>query len=214
MDWRELWTSSMGTDPPFRHFSPYAAALLVYATLLLSTYALYLLASLLPKVIRPYLQTFVKTMAFCSFSFGHKIIWKYYGGWGYMLTMIPILTLGVHIFSEGYGSPLGNWACYLRGESSTTKFLLMTIIQVLGGIAAFKLGKYVYLLDFDPLLSEDLQQTFCKSDLKVPAYVGVFLEFLGSGYDAWFWMQSISKNSILDSIVKFFNMGIVVIFGK
>lgn len=98
---------SVGFDPPMTHFSSVTSAVLIYLLALLFCYVLYQLSKIfLPGFIQEYVLDFFKTLAFCTYCFGHGVVRNAHGHLGYILCMVPLNTASVLIFNLGDGTPL------------------------------------------------------------------------------------------------------------
>lgn len=213
--WRELWSMSVGFDPPMTHFSSVTSAVLIYLLVLLLCYVLYQLSkTFLPGFIQEYVLDFFKTLAFCTYCFGHGVVRNAHGHLGYILCMVPLNTASVLIFNLGDGTPLTVWAKYLRGHIPTWKFVIKVSAQIVAGFCAWELGHFILGLDFHPSFADKLgQKANCNSDLRIAAIAGFFLEGTGVAYDFWMNQQTLSKNRALDIALKFTNTALVVCIG-
>lgn len=207
---------SVGFDPPMTHFSSVTSAVLIYLLVLLLCYVLYQLSkTFLPGFIQEYVLDFFKTLAFCTYCFGHGVVRNAHGHLGYILCMVPLNTASVLIFNLGDGTPLTVWAKYLRGHIPTWKFVIKVSAQIVAGFCAWELGHFILGLDFHPSFADKLgQKANCNSDLRIAAIAGFFLEGTGVAYDFWMNQQTLSKHRALDIALKFTNTALVVCIGK
>ncbi|XP_062613075.1 uncharacterized protein LOC134274846 [Saccostrea cucullata] len=215
MTWRDVWEVALGFEPPVTHFSAAISAIIIYLLALLFCYVSYQLAkALMPGIVQEYVLDFFKTLAFCTYCFGHGVIRNAHGHLGYVLCVVPLNTASVLIFNIGDGTPLTVWSKYLRGLIPKWKFILKVSAQILAGFFAWELGHYILSLDFHSTFSEKLiQKSNCSSDLRIAALGGFALEGIGVAYDFWMNQQTLSKYRPLDIALKFTNTALVVCIG-
>ncbi|KAK3108831.1 hypothetical protein FSP39_016836 [Pinctada imbricata] len=216
--WRDVWTMVLGSDPPYSHVtSPITAIFLIYFSAMMACYILYKLSEVLvPGFIKIYALDFFKTMAFITYGFGHGFVRKYYGNFGYFLCVVPVNTITVLLFTHGEGNVLGNWKAFLKGQRSFLQVLPRIFVQILSAAGAWRLGLFIYNLDFFWHLPETAATlaTDCKSFLNIPFYLGFLLEMTGVTYDHWVGSQPMSSHRPLDIFLKFINTASVVCFGS
>lgn len=206
----------VGFEPPVTHFSAATSAIFIYLLALLFCYVLYRLSRIfLPEFLQDYVIDFFKTLAFCTYCFGHGVVRNAHGHLGYVLCVVPLNTASVLLFNLGDGTPLSAWSKYLRGLLPTGKFLLKVSAQIMAGFCAWELGHFILGLDFHPSFAEKInQKAHCNSDLRIAALAGFFLEGTGVAYDFWMNQQTLSTYRPLDIALKFTNTAMIVCFGK
>ena len=216
--WQKVVHSVAGWSPDTDFIPAVPAALTLY----LSIYTIgqilrQVVKHLAPSVIQEYLFDFVKTLTFCAYPFGHGIVRKFYGEPGYLIAMIPLVTLTVFTFPEGFGNPIAIWLNFHQKRIPFIKSLLFTVIEVTAGLLAYRLGMMVFELELHPIYVARLTNyynSFCESDLRVPAHFGFLIEFLAMIYETWFSSQIFTNNKLIDTVLKIFNAGILVSCGK
>ncbi|XP_061185856.1 uncharacterized protein LOC133193960 [Saccostrea echinata] len=215
MTWRDVWVVALGFEPPVTHFSAAVSAIIIYLLALLFCYVSYQLArALMPRIVQEYVLDFFKTLAFCTYCFGHGVIRNAHGHLGYVLCVVPLNTASVLIFNIGDGTPLTVWSKYLRGQIPKWKFFAKVSAQILAGFFAWELGHYILSLDFHSSFSEKItQKSNCNSDLRIAAIAGFALEGIGVAYDFWMNQQTLSKYKPLDIALKFTNTALIVCIG-
>ncbi|XP_021345578.1 uncharacterized protein LOC110445342 isoform X2 [Mizuhopecten yessoensis] len=213
MTWREMWAIVTGDNPDFLHFHPVLAAISIYLLIMMLCYTLYQLSRLLPSTLRSYAFDFFTTLAVCSYPFGHAVMRQAYGGAGYMFGMVPLVVINIQLFSRGNGSPLGYWMDFLQGTTSLWTMLTHIPVQILAGIAAFSLGRYIYMLEFHDSFAPALFDERCYTDLKTTLATGFLVETLGVTWDSWLGEQTLSKVKFIDMLLKVINCSILVNLG-
>lgn len=216
MTWRDLWETVMGFQPPVSHVSPTVSAILIYLLALIFCFLFYQLSRVfLPRLLQEYVLDFFKTLAFCTYCFGHGVIRTAHGHLGYVLCAVPLNTASVLIFKIGDGTPLSVWSKYLQKQIPTWKFCLKVSAQILAGFCGWELGHLILNLDFHPSFTEKvIQKSNCNSDLRISAIAGFLLEGTGVAYDIWMNQQTLSKYRPLDVFLKFINTSLIVCCGK
>lgn len=215
MTWRELWVMAVGFDPPVTHFSSVTSAILVYLLALLFCYVFYQLSRiLLPRFLQEYVLDFFKTMAFCTYCFGHGVIRNAHGHLAYILCVVPLNTASVFIFNLGDGTPLMVWLKYLQKQIPAWKFLAKVTAQIMAGLCSWELGHLIFRLDFHPSFVEKVEsQANCSTDLNVATVTGFVLETVAVTYDFWLDQQTLSRYMPLDLALKILNCAIIVCLG-
>lgn len=216
MTWRELWVMAVGFDPPVTHFSSVTSAILVYLLALLFCYVFYQLSRiLLPRFLQEYVLDFFKTMAFCTYCFGHGVIRNAHGHLAYIVCVVPLNTASVFIFNLGDGNPLIVWLKYLQKQIPAWKFLAKVTAQIMAGLCSWELGHLIFRLDFHPSFVEIVKsQANCSTDLNVATVTGFVLETVAVTYDIWVDQQTLSRYLLLDLALKILNCAIIVCLGK
>ena len=216
-NWRNLWTVALGLEPGMDILSPLPAALFLYFWVLFTGFILHTFTKMVvPHPLKGYLLDFIKTMTFCTYPFGHGIMRKFFGEPGYMLAMTPVVTVTALLLREGAGNPLDVWISYLNKIIPLWKCLLKNSLQILAGFSAYHLGMLVISVEFSPeyvVILKQYYNQFCLSDLNVPIYLGLLIEFAAVVYDTWFSVQRLFKIPILDLLVKVINGGLLVVSG-
>lgn len=213
MTWRDMWALAVGDAPEFLHFHPILASICIYMLIMIFCYVLYQLSCLLPSFLQSYAFDFFTTTAFCSYPFGHAIMRQTYGGVGYMCAMVPLVFVSIQIFSKGKGSPLGYWMGFLQGTTSLWTMLTHIPVQILGGIASFSLGRYIYMLDFHESFASVVVSERCYTDMKATLATGFLLEMIGVTFDGWLGKQTLIKIPHVDLLLKLINVSIMVNLG-
>jgi len=196
---------------------PIVGAVFVYGASFIIGLTLYnLVENLLPQSFHQLGFDYLKTLTICVYPFGHVIMWKYYGGTGFLCGMVPIMVLTILALPKGEGTPVIIWTKYFRGIVPLWQCLLKTAIQVAAGLAAYKLGIFLYQSEIHEhftLKLQDNEAGVCNSALKVPLLQGLVVEALGLVYDAWFSTFQLSQNKVIDTLLKVTNTGIIVVTG-
>ncbi|XP_053373457.1 uncharacterized protein LOC123532875 isoform X2 [Mercenaria mercenaria] len=215
--WNKIVESVTGWDPVKAFLPAIPAATVVYMSVYLIGLLLHTITRMIvPTAVRGYILDFVKTMTFCAYPFGHGIMRKYYGEPGYMCAMVPTMFLSFMTLREGDGNPIAVWLQYYKRIIPLWKCIIKTIIQIIAGFAAYHVGMYILGLELHPMYVARLKEyydAFCSSDLTVPAYVGFCIEFCAVIYDCWFANQTFTGNLPIDTLIKIFNSGLLVVSG-
>lgn len=216
MTWRELWVMAVGFDPPVSHFSSVTSAILFYLLALLFCYVFYQLSRIfLPRFLQEYVLDFFKTMAFCTYCFGHAVIRNAHGHLAYILCVVPLNTASIFIFNLGDGTPLLVWLKYLQKKIPAWKFLAKVTAQVAAGLCSWELGHLIYRLDFHPSFAQRIQERGnCATDLNIATVFGFVLETTAVAYDFWLDQQTLSRYLPLDLALKILNCALIVCLGK
>lgn len=215
MDWRVLWTILTGLEPPVHYFPPAVAAIALFITIFFICFVMHGLSDIFsPEPIRIYALDFFKTMAFCTYPFGIIILRKYHGNIGYAICVIPLNTATALLLGAGEGSPIGNWLNLVKGDQSLIKCISRIFVQMAGGSAGFRLGKFLMTFDLHPDFEENLSQTTCTTALNVSVTLGLLIELIGTSWDTWFHSQNISNNMVLDKFLKFCSTSLTFCLGN
>lgn len=171
----------------------------------------------LPEPVRQYGFDYLKTMVICAYPFGHAILWKCFGGTGFLCGMVPVMLLTIFVLPRGEGTPIATWIKYFSGVLPLRQCLLKTAIHMSAGLAAYQLGILLLQsrLNWHCILKlREHEDRTCKSTLNVSVLKGLIIESLGVMYDLWFSSKTFSENKFVDAFVKVGNTGIVVITGE
>lgn len=216
--WQKIVKSVSGWHIDSDSVPAVIAACVLYLAIYLIGVLLYHTTKLVvPGSIRGYVLDFVKTMTFCAYPFGHGMMRKYYGEPGYMGAMLPVIYLSSLTFQSGDGNPIDVWQKYFMKGMPLWKCIMKTIIQIIGGFAAYHLGMHILSMEIHPMYVErlkDYYSSFCSTDLHVPVYVGFLIEFVAVVYDSWFSSQTFTGYFQVDKLIKITNSGLLVVGGK
>lgn len=172
---------------------------------------------LVPTVLSEYIYDFIKTMLICAYPIGLIIVRTNHGDIGFLIILVPLILLTVFTI-PGEATPVTVWVKYLHDQLAFGKVIYKTLIQMMSGFAAYRVGVFVLNLQLHKTLTGFEKSTTlpvkCSSALKVPLYQGFAIEMIGVMYDSWFAAQKISPNLIVDAAIKVTNTGVLVLAGK
>lgn len=204
-----------GSDPGFKHLPTPVAVCSLYLWALLFCSLMYGLSQvILPRQIAIYALDFFKTMAFCTYPFGHALMRKSYGPFGFYVGNVTINIITANIIKKGAASPIGNVSNYLSKTVSFPQVCVRLLAQIAAGFAAIRLGWFIFHLDLHPQFTEALMSIDCNTDLKVSVLFGFLFETLGVLCDTWLANQSLSSVGLLDQFIKFSNGALLVNLGE
>ncbi|KAL5006491.1 hypothetical protein ScPMuIL_015297 [Solemya velum] len=216
--WRDIYQIMSGTEPflpsGYQHLpTPLAVCSLYLWALLFCTSMHFLSQVVLPRSIVIYALDFFKTMAFCTYPFGHALMRKSYGPIGFYVGNVSINIVTANIMKKGAASPIGNFDNYLSKTVSLPVVCIRLLAQIAAGFAAFRLGLFLFHLDLHPLFTEKLMSIDCDTDLKVSVLFGFLFETVGVLYDCWLASQNLSRVGLLEQFIKFSNSAMLVNLG-
>lgn len=198
--------------------SPIIGAVFVYSASFVFGWISYnIVEKILPQTFHQLGFDCIKTLTICAYPFGHVLMWKFYGGTGFLGGMVPIMVFTILALPKGDGTPVAVWVNYFRGVLSLWTCLLKTIVMIFAAFAAYKLGIFLYQSKVHEHFTTKLKDNeagVCPSALKVSLLQGFLIETLGLVYDAWFSTLKLSGNKVIDTLLKVTNTGIVVVAGE
>ncbi|WAQ94872.1 AQP11-like protein [Mya arenaria] len=198
-------------------FAPFVAAEFIFISTTGAGLIVYSFLKTFPDgSFRTFLQDFVKTTVLCAHPFGHAIMWKFYGGTGFLLGMIPLMVLYSRLFTEGDDNPVVVWIKYFKRVIPLWLCLLKTVVQLFAGLAAYRFGMFLYRTELHDHFSTKITENAagrCTSTLNVPIVQGFLIEMAGTAFVTWFAAQSLTGNKAVDGAIKVANTGIVVVAG-
>ena len=213
-----LASATLGWDPRTRSVPALSAAIVVFVIGYVIGQILFNISKqLLQQPIRDYVLEFVKTMTLCTYPFGFGILRKYYGETGFLLGAIPLLTLTLLTLPGADGNPMVVWVKYFGKGINLRTCLIKTIVQLIAGLSAYRLGLLIMGLELHPVYLDRLAghtKGTCASALKVPLHVGMVAEMLGAAHVTWVSSQRLAGNPVLDMAVKVTNLALTLSAGK
>lgn len=198
--------------------SAITAVIFIYSACLFLAVLMYkAVEKLLPEKLKSLGFDFTKTCFICAYPFGHGILWKYYGGIGFLCGLIPIVLLTNLLLPKGNPTPVSVWIQHFRGLLSLRSCLHRTALHLSAALAAYRLGILLFrtgLHEHFITKIKDHESGFCNSALNVSVSQGLFIETVGILYEAWFSTLKLSDDGFTDALLKITNTGLVVVSGN
>ncbi|XP_059148945.1 aquaporin-11-like [Physella acuta] len=213
-DWRAIWRISTGHDPEIDFVEPYVASLIFFAINMMAGILLRALSSVfLPPSIRGYALDFITTMEACAYFFENNFVLKYYGSLWFAIAIIIQCFICARTVGDSSENPVKALHQLVAKEISVQTACLKVLVQMVAGLASYRLAQLIWSLDLISDHHERYYETSCESDLHVTLLMGFLLELGASLSDTWFGMQTVSATPLLDELLKYINGATMITLG-
>ncbi|KAK3108967.1 hypothetical protein FSP39_019886 [Pinctada imbricata] len=213
--WRQVWRMTLATEVGEDDFlSPVTASLVYFSVVMGFGYVTRILNNVFtPQPIRDYVADFLATMEMCAYFFENNFIFAHYGSLWLFLAVVVECFIANRTYLGASENPVKAFYQLCNREISPAIAILKILNQTLAGIASYRFAKLVWSID---LVSEHrgrFYETECASDLNVALLAGMAVEFGATLIDTWLGMQTISKQSVVDEILKLCNGSLMIVLG-
>ncbi|XP_067650204.1 aquaporin-11-like [Haliotis asinina] len=214
MTWRSLWAVVVGQNPDSEFLEPYAASFIFFLINMTSGIILRSLNKVFsPKWAQEYIADFLATMEACAYFFENNFVYKYYGPLWLGIAIVVQCFICGRTFDGASENPVNAFQRLVTGEIKFPKAMLKIFIQSLAGLASYRFAQLVWSLDLISDHHERYYETECASDLNVTLTFGFLIEMAATLSDNWLGMQTVSRMSLLDELVKYANGAIMIVVG-
>ena len=152
--------------------APVFAAVFIYVAAFLIGVVCNKLVDKVPSgFLQSLLQDFVKTTTICIFPFGHAILWRFFGGFGFLFGLVPLMVVFSRTFPKGEANPVNVWMKCIKGVIPPWQCLLKTLVQTFSGLVAYEIAMILYSTEMHVHFSEKILANSagrCNATLHVP----------------------------------------------
>ncbi|ODM94590.1 Aquaporin-12 [Orchesella cincta] len=117
----------------------------------------------------------------CGACFELCVIADNYGIWMYAVTLYAMCLWWAIFWNDATACPYTHVEDFVSGHSGFNMTVLIILIEILGGIAAYPLYvKKFWLYKFIPIHAQRIYRNRCPADLTLPAWQGALVEGVGT----------------------------------
>ena len=118
MDWRAMWSITMGVEPQAPYVPPYVASLVFFFINMVVGVGLRAMSRLLlPSNVRGHVLDFLCTMEACAYFFENNFVVKHYGYTWLAVAIIGQLYVCSRTFGDNLDNPVKAFHGWLVGEA-------------------------------------------------------------------------------------------------